>query len=152
MSTRAATPVEVLSAPSSVARPPRGTCRRPLAVAFGGLIEQTELRFPALRCRLFPGRNHPNHFAGRYPVYVVARTNPVRFRDSPRQSHLVFGCNFSHAFFQPSILTIARIDSLFNHRTMLAAGAGTHRGIPAAKRPRRLQAGVRPLPILLCGR
>jgi len=39
VSTRAATPVEVLSSPTSFARP---RCRTP-AVAFGCLVEQTEL-------------------------------------------------------------------------------------------------------------
>ena len=104
---RAATPVEILSAPSPFAGPPGGTRRCSPTVAFGGLIERTKLRFPTLRCRLFPWRNHANHFAGRYPVYVVARTYPVRFRDSPRQSHLVFGCNLSHACFRLSVPTIA---------------------------------------------
>jgi len=79
-------------------------------VAFGGLIEPAELRLPARRLRLPPGRNHPNHFASRPPVDFIARPDAVFLGDSPGHRDLQLGCDFRHI---NCILTLARIYSLF---------------------------------------
>lgn len=67
-----------------------------IALAFGRLIEPTELRFSILWCRLFAGRDDANYFTGRRPFYVITRLDVVFFHDSPGHSDLVFGCDFSH--------------------------------------------------------
>ncbi len=70
---RAAAPVEILSAPSSFARPPGGTRRCAPAVAFGGLIEQTELQFPA---HLVLGCNY-SYARLRLSVLTIARIDSL---------------------------------------------------------------------------
>src|ERR1017187_2415020 len=99
VSTRAATSVEILSSPSAVVRLRCGACRPALAVAFGRLVEPTELRFPILVRRLFTWRDQANRLTGRHPVYIVARTDMILVRDLPGHSDLVLGCDLSHTRF-----------------------------------------------------
>ncbi len=81
-------PVELLTFPASVARRLRLMHRGAPAVPFGGLVEQTELRFSILRRGLFAWRNDTNHFAGRDPVDNVAWTDTVAFRTIARMNSL----------------------------------------------------------------
>src|ERR1022692_3665874 len=102
VSTRAATSVEILSSPSAVARLRCGACQPALAVAFGRLVEPTELRLSTLGRRLFAWRNYANRLTGRRPVDIVARTDMILIRDLPGHSDLVLGCDLSHTrFLQP---------------------------------------------------
>src|ERR1039458_6096333 len=99
VSTRAATSVEILSSPSAVARLRCGACQPALAVAFGRLVEPTELRLSTLGRRLFAWRDHANRLTGRHPVDVVSRTNMVFVGDLSGHSDLVLGCDLSHTRF-----------------------------------------------------
>src|ERR1017187_5666355 len=114
VSTRAATSVEILSSPPAVARLRCGACHPALAVAFGRLVEPTELRLSTLGRRLFAWRDHANRLTGRHPVYVIARTDMILVRDLPGHSDLVLGCALAIRVSRNHFLTIARIRSLLN--------------------------------------
>src|SRR5580692_3995714 len=58
---RAATLMEILSFPSSLAGPLRGWRLRAFAVPLGRLIEQAELRFSVCGGCLLSRRDHTNH-------------------------------------------------------------------------------------------
>jgi hypothetical protein len=60
-SVRAATAIEILSAPASVARLLGSGCRWTPAVAFGGLIEAAELRFSVFGRGSLSFRNKSGH-------------------------------------------------------------------------------------------
>jgi hypothetical protein len=102
VSTRAATFVEVLSSPTPSARPHGRTrlltYRRTPAVAFGRLVEQTELRFSIFGRHSLAWRNDANHFAGGYPVDLITGADAVPFRDLLGHSDLVFRCDLAHTY------------------------------------------------------
>src|SRR5712671_498197 len=99
VSTRAATGIQILSGPTSVAT---ALClaRQWPSVAFRGLVEQTQPGCLIFGRRFFGWRNDANHFTGRHPVDVITWADMILIRDHSGYSNLIFRCHFGHICFR----------------------------------------------------
>ena len=82
VSTRAATTVQILSSPASILIEAfRLGCCGSSALTFGSLVEQSKFAALVVGVDRLSGRNHPDDFAGRHPLNIVARMDAVLLGD-----------------------------------------------------------------------